>query len=71
MADFVPTEEFIIMANLQNIRFTRAWIDCEFALYQKLCRNREALLDLQITTINAMIRKERRASRASLTNKIH
>jgi hypothetical protein len=52
--------DHILMTNLMIVRGQRAWIDCEFALYQKLCRNREALLDYQLSQIKKAKNESRR-----------
>lgn len=60
---FVPTEDFIVMTNLINVRSMRPWIDCEFALYQKLCRNREYMLDCQLEQTKMAMTKVRKEHR--------
>lgn len=60
------SEDFMLLTNLQNIRFHRPWIDCEFVIYQKLIRNREALLDAQLKQIKLATR-ELRASKDRAT----
>lgn len=60
---FEPTEDFLVLTNLQMIRQHRAWLDCEFTLYQQLCRNREVVLELQLKQIKSaykQVRKEQR-----------
>jgi hypothetical protein len=57
---FEPTEDFLVLTNLQMIRQHRAWLDCEFTLYQKLCHNREVVLELQLKLIKASYKKEQR-----------
>lgn len=54
---------FYLLSNLQQVRFSRPWIDAEFALYQKLCRNQEALLDYQLEQIKKAIKDQRESSR--------
>lgn len=67
-SEFVPTEDFIVMTNLLVIREKRPWIDCEFVLYQKLCRNKEYLLDCTLENTKyemSKLRKERRVTTRS------
>ena len=66
--NFVPTEDFVVMTNLINVRAMRPWIDCEFSLYQKLCRNREQILDFQLEQNNFAMRKIRKEQRVPARN---
>ena len=59
---------FAYIYNLQIVRSHRPWIDAEFALYQKLLRNQEALLDLELVRINEAIAQARKEIRESNRN---